>query len=155
MVKKPLVSRRQPRRLKQTAAAVLVVSKRWLGDRPRVIDGSQSPGGSHVPCTSTGRRRGVSLEAVRTGGFGNYDCRDDGPLPFRRSHVWRGLDLIPNASTDAAAHWRGHPIGASGAILAVRLFHDLSSRLRCGRSGGDCGSRWIGSAMIVRGACEI
>ena len=50
----------------------------------------------------------------------------------------------------------GHPIGASGAILAVRLFHDLKQSASdavglaaIAAAGG------IGSAMIVRGACEI
>jgi acetyl-CoA C-acetyltransferase len=38
----------------------------------------------------------------------------------------RGAGLDPaRVNTGGGALARGHPIGASGAILAVRLFHDL------------------------------
>nr|WP_242679105.1 thiolase family protein [Rhodobacter calidifons] len=42
---------------------------------------------------------------------------------------------------------RGHPIGASGAILAVRLFHGLHGGKRGGQSGGQSGG--LGLAAIA------
>ena len=65
--------------------------------------------------------------------------------------MWRGLDLIQLVNRRGGALARGHPIGASGAILAVRLFHDLKQSASdavglaaIAAAGG------IGSAMIVR-----
>jgi acetyl-CoA C-acetyltransferase len=56
-----------------------------------------------------------------------------------------GLDpAIVNRNGGALA--RGHPIGASGAILAVRLFHDLKAGhglAAIAAAGG------IGSALVV------
>ena len=46
---------------------------------------------------------------------------------------------------------RGHPIGASGAILAVRLFHDLKSRA-AGKTGlaAIAAAGGLASALAVR-----
>ena len=68
-----------------------------------------------------------------------------------------GIGLDPECvNRRGGALARGHPIGASGAILAVRLFHDLKQSASdaiglaaIAAAGG------IGSAMIFRGACEI
>ena len=56
-----------------------------------------------------------------------------------------GLDpAIVNPGGGALA--RGHPIGASGAILAVRLFHDLQQ----GRGlAAIAAAGGIGTAMVV------
>lgn len=62
-----------------------------------------------------------------------------------------GIGLAPDSVNQrGGALARGHPIGASGAILAVRLFHDL-------RRGapGDLGlaaiaaAGGLGSAMVL------
>lgn len=47
---------------------------------------------------------------------------------------------------------RGHPIGASGAILAVRLFHDLKSR-KAGQTGlaAIAAAGGLGTAVAVQG----
>ncbi len=63
----------------------------------------------------------------------------------------QGAGLDPNiVNMRGGALARGHPIGASGAILAVRLFHDLRGTAKTGiaaiaAAGG------IGSALLVRG----
>lgn len=62
-----------------------------------------------------------------------------------------GIGLAPDSVNQrgGALAW-GHPIGASGAILAVRLFHDLQ-----GRAPGDLGlaaiaaAGGLGSAMVL------
>ncbi|WP_346907291.1 hypothetical protein [uncultured Roseibium sp.] len=46
--------------------------------------------------------------------------------PWRPLLTW-GLDTA-QVNKNGGALSRGHPIGASGAILAVRLFHDLKNR---------------------------
>ncbi|THD82147.1 thiolase family protein [Aliigemmobacter aestuarii] len=60
-----------------------------------------------------------------------------------------GIDpAIVNPRGGALA--RGHPIGASGAILAVRLFHDLAPGATGLAAIASAGG--IGAAMVLRGA---
>lgn len=59
----------------------------------------------------------------------------------------KGAGLNPlTVNRNGGALARGHPVGASGAILAVRLFHDL----KAGRGLGAIASAGgIGSALVV------
>ena len=45
---------------------------------------------------------------------------------------------------------RGHPIGASGAVLAVRLFHELAGKTGVGLAA-IAAAGGLGTALIVRG----
>ena len=70
--------------------------------------------------------------------------------------MWRGIGLDPECvNRRGGALARGHPIGASGAILAVRLFHDEAVGFDAVGLAAIAAAGGIGSAMIVRGACEI
>lgn len=63
-----------------------------------------------------------------------------------------GLSLAPELiNRRGGALARGHPIGASGAILAVRLFHDLRRGVT-GRHGlaAIAAAGGLGSAMLLR-----
>ena len=61
----------------------------------------------------------------------------------------RGAGLDPlRVNLRGGALARGHPIGASGAVLAVRLFHDLTGGhglAAIAAAGG------IGTALVLRG----
>lgn len=63
----------------------------------------------------------------------------------------RGCDLpVDRINPNGGALARGHPIGASGAVLAVQLFHDLQ------RSGGVglaaiASAGGLGSALLMQG----
>ena len=62
------------------------------------------------------------------------------------------LDLDPAVVNQrGGALARGHPIGASGAVLVVRLFHDLAARGR-GALGlaAIAAAGGLGSAMMMR-----
>ena len=141
------------------AAAVLVVSKRWLGDRPRVvIDGSQSLGGDPM-CPALAP---VAAAASLLKRFG-LEASEITAVEMMEAFAVQAIACVERIGLDpecvnrrGGALARGHPIGASGAILAVRLFHDLKQSASdavglaaIAAAGG------IGSAMIVRGACEI
>ena len=63
----------------------------------------------------------------------------------------RGLDIDPDiVNVGGGALARGHPIGASGAVLAVRLFHELQSA-PAGATGlaAIAAAGGLGSAMLV------
>jgi len=63
------------------------------------------------------------------------------------------LGLDPEqVNRNGGALSRGHPIGASGAILAVRLFHDLINR-KTGRTGlaAIAAAGGLGTALAVQG----
>ena len=63
----------------------------------------------------------------------------------------RGLGLDPDiVNRGGGALSRGHPIGASGAVLAVRLFHELASA-PAGATGlaAIAAAGGLGSAMLV------
>ncbi|MFG1350648.1 hypothetical protein [Xanthobacter autotrophicus] len=70
-------------------------------------------------------------------------------MPRRPSPAWGGWALIRRGSMRRAGRSpRGHPIGASGAVLAVRAFHRLQA------TGGRAlvaiaGAGGIASAMVV------
>jgi acetyl-CoA C-acetyltransferase len=60
-----------------------------------------------------------------------------------------GIGLNPDiVNRHGGALARGHPIGASGAVLAVRLFHDL---MRDGGMGLACiaGAGGLGTGLIL------
>ena len=55
-------------------------------------------------------------------------------MPCRPSHVSKGAGLDPaRVNPGGGGLARGHPIGASGAVLAVRLYHEMT---RPGAPGG-------------------
>ena len=61
-----------------------------------------------------------------------------------------GADLDPTrVNLGGGALARGHPIGASGAILAVRLFQELSSRGGIGL-GAIAAAGGLGTALLLR-----
>lgn len=63
----------------------------------------------------------------------------------------QGADIDPNiVNTGGGALARGHPVGASGAVNAVRLFHTL--RARGGGTGlaTIAGAGGVGSALILQ-----
>ena len=110
------------------AAAVLVVSKRWLGDRPRVvIDGSQSLGGDPM-CPALAPVAAAASLLKRSG----LEASEITAVEMMEAFAVQAIACVEGIGLDpecvnrrGGALARGHPIGASGAILAVRLFHDL------------------------------
>ena len=141
------------------AAAVLVVSKRWLGDRPRVvIDGSQSLGGDPM-CPALAP---IAAAASLLKRFG-LEASEIMAVEMMEAFAVQAIACVDGIGLDpecvnrrGGALARGHPIGASGAILAVRLFHDLKqSASDAVALAAIAAAGGIGSAMIFRGACEI
>ncbi len=63
----------------------------------------------------------------------------------------RGAHLRPDiVNPDGGALARGHPIGASGAVLAVHLFHQLSAKPGYGLAA-IAAAGGLGSALLLRG----
>lgn len=114
------------------AAFVLMVSdriaRRWAGPACAVLGGCTigadptQPGLAPVPAIQK------TLETAKTtaGDLARAEVME--AFAVQAIACQRGADLpedIVNQNGGALA--RGHPIGASGAVLAVRLFHDLTT----------------------------
>jgi acetyl-CoA C-acetyltransferase len=140
------------------AAAVLVVSQEIAARlasavRPvRVLGGARRGGDPAMPglapiaaARATLARHGIAAEAVTVAeimeAFAAQAIACIDGLALERTRVNRGGGALA----------RGHPIGASGAILAVRLWHELQ-----GESDGAVGlaaiaaAGGLGSALVMR-----
>ena len=115
------------------AAAVLVVSSelasRLPGPAIRVVDGERA--GADPTCPAMAPVEAVRLLFDRNGLSGEAIAVVEMMEAFAAQAMLccRDIALAPerlNLAGGALA--RGHPIGASGAILAVRLFHALQAR---------------------------
>ena len=115
------------------AAAVLVVSSELASHLPgpaiRVADGERA--GADPTCPAMAPVEAVRLLFDRNGLSGEAVAVVEMMEAFAAQAMCccREIALVPerlNLAGGALA--RGHPIGASGAILAVRLFHALQAR---------------------------
>ena len=93
-------------------------------------------------------------EVLQKGGVG---ARDLAQVEMMEAYAAQALACIQEIGLDPArcnikggALARGHPIGASGAILAVRLFHDL--RQSAGQIGlaAIAAAGGLGSALLLQ-----
>lgn len=113
------------------AAFALVVSKRWLAQRPELpacrIVGSAAAGGD--PCLPglapvVAGRKLLASTGIHAGDLSTAEVME--AYAVQAIACIEGLGLDPaRVNRGGGALARGHPIGASGAILAVRLFHEL------------------------------
>jgi len=140
------------------AAAVLVVSERWLADRPRVaLLGSERQGGDPMcPALAPIAAARTLLQRLE------LEASEVAVVEMMEAFAVQAIACVEEIGLDpesvnrrGGALARGHPIGASGAILAVRLFHDLR------RSAPDAvglaaiaAAGGISSAMVFRGVHE-
>jgi acetyl-CoA C-acetyltransferase len=133
------------------AALCLVVSERLAARAPRALRfvagvtlgaAPEDPGLAPVPA--------IAATLARAG----LRPQDLNAAEIMEAYAVQAIACVEGASLDPArvnrgggALARGHPIGASGAILAVRLFHDLvagDGLAAIAAAGG------IGSALLLR-----
>lgn len=131
------------------AAAFVVVASRPLGPRPlRILSGvtrgaaPEEPGLAPLPAIA---------EALAQAGLVPQDLS---MAELMEAYAAQAIACVEGAGLDPAivnpgggALARGHPIGASGAILAVRLFHGLTQGhglATIAAAGG------LGTALLVR-----
>lgn len=140
------------------AAVVLVVSERvraTLKNRGTAvaISGSASVGGNpEMPALSP-------ITAIdKVCHDGEWAADDFESIEMMEAFAVQAMVCIDGAGLDPSrvnarggALARGHPIGASGAILAVRLWHDLVRRDEPGRGlAAIAAAGGLGSAMVLR-----
>lgn len=142
------------------AAIVLVLSERALarcrphGRAIRILGGARlggdpdRPGLAPIAATQAAlRRAGVPASAIVVAEIMEA-------FAVQAMACIAGLDLDPDSvNRGGGALARGHPIGASGAILAVRLWHELQAEppealglAAIAAAGG------LGSALVMRAA---
>lgn len=139
------------------AAVVLVVSERvraTLTDTGRAvaISGSASVGGN--PETPALAPITAIEKVCRDGGWATDDFAC---VEMMEAFAVQAMACIDGAGLDPSrvnlrggALARGHPIGASGAILAVRLWHDLVRRREPGLGlAAIAAAGGLGSAMVL------
>ncbi|MCF7699462.1 thiolase family protein [Loktanella sp. M215] len=114
------------------AAFVLVVSdrlaQRLSGPQARIVGGCTLGGAPDLPGLAP-------VAAIRkTLQHANISARDIALAEVMEAYAVQAIACVDGAGLDPArvntgggALARGHPIGASGAINAVRLFHDLQT----------------------------
>ena len=131
------------------AAAFVVVSAMPLGPRPlRLLGGvtlgaaPEDPGLAPIAAAQAA----LAATGTRTEDLTQAEIME--AYAVQALACLRGLGLLPAlVNPNGGALARGHPIGASGAILAVRLFHDL----RHGRGlAAIAAAGGIGTALVVR-----
>lgn len=130
------------------AAAFVVVSAMPLGPRPlRLLAGATRGAAPDQPGKAPLRAMAEVLRSTGT------DPRDLAMAEVMEAYAAQAIACVAGAGLDPAivnpeggALARGHPIGASGAILAVRLFHGLDA----GRGlAAIAAAGGIGSALLV------
>lgn len=130
------------------AALVLVVSDRIAAGRGLRILGGVTLGGAPeepglVPIAAIAAVLGGL--ALRSADLAMAEVMEAYAVQAMACVAGAGLDpAIVNIAGGALA--RGHPIGASGAILAVRLFHDLRAGLGLAAIAAAGG---LGTALVV------
>ena len=136
------------------AAFVVVVSdrvaQRLRGPRARILGGCTRGGRPDLPGLAP---VAAAQEALRATGLGVADLALAEIMEAYAAQAIacvQGIGLDPGrVNTGGGALARGHPIGASGAINAVRLFHDLQ------RTGGIglaaiAAAGGLGTALLLR-----
>ncbi len=128
------------------AAFVVVVAEDLVTRASLWIEGYRSVGGApEQPALAPI----AALQAVGVDGIAQAEIMEAYAAQTIANVEGAGIDpAVVNVKGGALA--RGHPIGASGAILAVRLFHDLAGT---GKSGvaAIAAAGGIGSALRVQG----
>ncbi|WP_417678204.1 thiolase family protein [Roseibium sp.] len=116
------------------AAVVAILSERkarnlGLTAGLRVLDGVTAAGGPAQPALvpQVAIRRLAGRLDLEPGAFDAIELMEAYAVQALATIIDLGLDPA-RVNTNGGALSRGHPIGASGAILAVRLFHDLKNR---------------------------
>lgn len=109
------------------AAFALVVSERFARDMPRacrIASGATLGGPPEEP--------GLAPVGAIARALAGRHPDDLGAIEIMEAYAVQAIACVEAAGLDPArvnagggALARGHPIGASGAVLAVRLFHDL------------------------------
>ena len=131
------------------AAAFVVVSATPLGPSPlRILGGVTLGAAPEDPALSPIAAAKAALNATGTRTEDLIQAEIMEAYAVQALACLRGLGLPPAlVNPNGGALARGHPIGASGAILAVRLFHDL----RHGRGlAAIAAAGGIGTALVVR-----
>lgn len=113
------------------AAFALVVSHTWLEARPslpacRILAGAATGGDPCLPGLApvAAGRKVLSAAAADAGSLAVSEVMEAYAVQAMACMADLGLDPA-RVNRGGGALARGHPIGASGAILAVRLFHEL------------------------------
>ena len=130
------------------AAAFVVVSAVPLGPNPMRILGGRTLGGAPQDpglAPIAAMRAVLAATGTRADGLAMAEIMEAYAVQAQACVQGAGLDAgIVNPGGGALA--RGHPIGASGAVLAVRLFHDMAR----GRGlAAIAGAGGIGTALVV------
>lgn len=130
------------------AAAFVLVSDRPLGPRPlRILAGATLGAAPETPALAPLASMGLALDraGLAPGALAQAEVMEAYAAQVLACVRLGGLaEAIVNPQGGALA--RGHPIGASGAILAVRLFHALrqgAGLATIAAAGG------IGTALVV------
>ncbi|MBC2834348.1 acetyl-CoA C-acyltransferase [Paragemmobacter straminiformis] len=134
------------------AALCLVVSERIAARAARaveIVSGLTLGGTPDEPGLAPVAAIGAALAAVRLAPFALERAE------VMEAYAVQAIACVQGAGLDAArvnlrggALARGHPIGASGAILAVRLFHDLAGGYGLAAIAAAGG---LGTALVLRG----
>lgn len=139
------------------AAFALVVSHTWLESRPslpacRILAGAALGRDPCLPGLApvAAARKLLSAKAVDAGGLAVSEVMEAYAVQAMACMTDLGLDL-ERVNRGGGALARGHPIGASGAILAVRLFHELQ-RERPGSLGlaAIASAGGLGTALLLQ-----
>ncbi len=130
------------------AAAFVIVSRDPIGPRPlRLLGGVTRGAAPDEPGLAPLSAIAAALQATgsRADGLAQAEVMEAYAAQALACVAGAGLDpQVVNPGGGGLA--RGHPIGASGAILAVRLFHDL----RQGRGlAAIAAAGGIGTALVV------